>query len=123
MSFFSGFWSTGAYAGEKITTDDKTNLYNMKKVIIPVSFLFLFLAGISTILYMLYASLFADKLRNDDNIENFYNKNPAAARALEAAQLDMIRYFENYRIASEGVIICLLFIIALSCIFLVLKLK
>lgn len=122
MSFFSGFWSTGSYAAKKLTIDKNTNLNNLSRVISPVSFFLLFLSIICTILYILYASLFADKLRDDDNIEKFYNHNPAI-RELEAAQLSMIRYFENYRIVSEAAIIALLLIIALCCIFLVMKIK
>jgi amino acid transporter len=122
MGFFSGFWATGSYAGEKLTGDDKTNLSNMQKVISPVSFLLLFIAVICSILYIIYASLFADKLNNDDNIEKIFNKSPALA-ALEAAQLDMIRYFENYRMVGDAAVISLLLIIALCCIYLVLKIK
>lgn len=118
---FSGFWDTGAYFSSLFGTE-KTSLNNLSKIIIPFCFLILFISVVCIALYILYASLFAEKLDKDENIEKFYNKNPAI-RELESEQLSMIRYFENYRIASDGAIICLLLIIALSCIYLVLKIK
>ena len=118
---FSGFWQTGSYLGSLFGTD-KQNLSNLSSIIIPFCFFILFLALICIVLYISYASLFADKLDKDENIEKFYNKNPAI-RQLESEQLSMIRYFENYRIASDAAIICLLLIISLCCIFLVLKIK
>ncbi len=120
MSFFTGFWSTGSYAAKKLTVEDKTNYNNLMQIISPISFILLFLAVICTIIYIIYASLFADKLKKDANIEKFYNPKDIE---LEEDQLSMIRYFENYRMASDAAIIALLLIIALCCIFLVLKIK
>ena len=122
MSFFSGFWKTSSYVADKITPGEETNLNNMKRMFTPVSFFLLLVAVICIIMYIIFASLFADKLKDDNNIEKFYNKSPAI-RALEAAQLDMIRYFENYRMVGDAAIILLLLIIAFSCIFIVLKIK
>ena len=121
MGFFSGFWSTGSYAS-KYMGDEKDNLNNMNRIVSPVSFLLLTIAVICTIMYIVFAALFAHKLSDDQNIEKFYNHNPLV-RELEAAQLDMIRYFENYRMVSDAAVIALLLIIALCCIFLVLKIK
>ena len=120
MGFFSGFWSTGSYAAKKFSVSEKTNLNNMTKIISPVSFFLLFVAVIAIILYIIFAALFADKLKHDINIEKFYNPKEIE---LEEAQLAMIRYFENYRIASDGAVVALLLIIALCCILLVLKIK
>lgn len=121
MSFFSGFWETGAYATKFLGTRE-TNTRNLKAVISPISFLLLFVAIVCSVLYIIYASLFADKLRDDDNIEKIYNHNPLVA-SLEAAQLSMVRYFENYRMVADAAVIALLLIIALCCIYLVLKIN
>jgi len=122
MSFlFSGFWETGSRLGSLMGTE-KQSLSNLSWLIIPITFFILFISIVCIILYIVFASLFAEKLDEDENIEKFYNKNPAI-RALENDQLSMIRYFENYRIASDGAVLCLLLIISLCCMFLVLKIK
>lgn len=122
MSFFSGFWSNGSYIAKKLTIDDETNLNNLSRVIVPVNFILLTLAIISIILYITYTSLFANKLTDNKNIEKLYNQSPVLGE-LESSQLSTVRYSETYRAVSDGAIIALLLIIALCCIFLVLKIK
>jgi hypothetical protein len=113
------FWGSGKYLSS-VFGNNKDILNNLGFFIIPLSFFLLILAVISTFLYIFYASYFAEKLNEDENIEKLYN---VKQNVLAEAQLSMIRYFENYRISSDAAIILLLFIIALCCIYLVLKLK
>jgi len=119
VDFLSNFWNTGKKISKKAGSK-QTTIKNMSVIIIPISFLFLLLAVVSLFLYVLYASYFSEKLNEDENIEKLYN---SKENILEEGQLSMIRYFENYRICSDAAIILLLFIIALSCMYLVLKMK
>lgn len=122
MSLFSGFWQTSSYLGGRIIPTEENNLNNLNKVISPVTILLLLLAVGCSVMYILYATLFAEKLRDDSNVEKVYNVSPELA-ALEESQLSMIRYFENYRMIAYATMITLLLIISICCMYIVLKIK
>lgn len=110
-NFLGKLWDTGEYARENTRKNSKQK---NPLWVVYLMYFFILVGSVSIILFLLYASLFSRKLADDENIEKIYNHN-RATHTLEAAQLDMIRYFENYRIAYEGAVLAFLLIIS-SCL-------
>lgn len=117
---FSGFWDAGKNLSRTIGTEDKIrkNYYN---IVTPLSVLLFIPALVASILYVVYAVMYTNNLKkSNDTIRKWAGLEPGDTLVKE--ELDLYKFYEYYKIATDGAIICLLTIIALCMIYLILKL-
>lgn len=117
---FSGFWDAGRNFNRVVGPEDKIrrNYYN---IVTPLSVVLFIPALVSTILYVVYAVMYTNDLKkSNDTIRKWAGLEKG--ENLVDYELDLYKFYEYYKIATDGAIICLLTIIALCMIYLILKL-